>query len=180
MFKKFIKQIIIFTIAALAIIFAFNVLAQETNPVPIVAFHQTGCPHCADQQKFFNDNLKKNYNVDVKIYDILNNDANIKLFQALAGAYNKEISGVPMVFVGEQVFSGHDGNVELGIITEVKRCLVDGCPSPLAKLNDYNPEQQPASIDEKYKNVGYLVLGGIGVLVIVIVAFTIKPKRRNV
>lgn len=180
MFKTFFKQIIIFGIAALAVVFAFNAFAQGTKPVPIVAFHQTGCPHCADQQKFFNDNLKKNYNVDIKIYDILNNAANIQLFQAMAAVYGKEVSGVPMVFVGDQVFSGHDGNVELGIIAEVKRCLVENCQSPLEKLKDYNPDQQPVSIDAKYKNIGYVVLAGIGVLIVVIIAFTIKPKRKNI
>ncbi|MFH1226156.1 MAG: hypothetical protein V1684_02655 [bacterium] len=182
MSNKLFKQFLVFICVAFFISLAVNVFAQESaqgGPVSIVAFHQTGCQFCATQVKFFNENLKKNYQVDIKIYDILNNAANIQLFQAMVGAYGKELSGVPTVFVGEKVFSGHDGNSELEIIAEVKRCLVEGCQSPLEKLKDYNPDQKPVSIDEKYKNIGYVVLGGIGVLIIVIVAFTIKPKRGN-
>ncbi len=167
-------------IAALFVIAAFNSFAQEPKPVQVVAFHQEGCPHCAAQKEFFKSNLEKNYKVDVKIYEVVNNAANVQLFQAIAAVYNQEITGVPMVFVGDKVFSGHDGNVELGIIAEVQRCLKESCQSPLERLNDFIPDQKPVSIDEKYKNIGYVVLGAIGVLIIIIVAFTIKPKRKNI
>lgn len=175
---KFIRGVVILAIAALFVIAAFNAFAQEQKPVQVIAFHQEGCPHCAAQKEFFKNNLEKKYKVDVKIYEVVNNAANVQLFQALVAVYKQEITGVPMVFVGDKVFSGHDGNVELGIIAEVQRCLTEICQPPLERLKDFKPDQQPVSIDEKYKNIGYVVLGAIGVLIVVVVAFTVKPKKR--
>lgn len=180
MLNKIIRSFLVLGLAGLFLLIAVKVLAQSNEPVTIVAFHQTGCPHCADQEKFFNDVLKKNYNVDIKIYDILNNPANIQLFQTMAKAYGHEIDGVPTVFIGDKVYSGHDGSIELAITDTVKECLANGCQSPLDKLKDYNPDTQPVSVDQKFKKIGYTVMIAIGILIIVIIAFTIKPKRKNI
>jgi glutaredoxin len=179
MIKKAFRNFLIFSLAALFVFWAVSVLAQETKPVEVVAFHQAGCPHCASQEKFFDDNLKKNYNVEVKVYDILNNSTNIQLFKAMAEAYNVEIDGVPTVFVGDQVFSGHDGNVELAVVAEVQRCLADGCEDPLSRLSDININGQPVTQDQKFKNIGYTVIGVVIVLIIIIIAFSVKPKRKQ-
>jgi len=177
MFNKTIKQFLILGLAAIFIFLAVSVFAQEQKPVEIITFHQQGCSYCALQDKFFNENLEKNYNVKINKY-YLSESANIELLKALSSIYNHPIEGTPTLFVGDEVFSGHDGNIELAIIAEVNRCLVAGCESPLVKLAGYVPDGT-VTVDEKFKKTGYIVMGIIAVLIIIIVAFSIKPKRRN-
>lgn len=126
------------TIAVLIAIFALLSVfasAHEEKAIELVIFHGQGCPHCAALIKFL-DEIKPEYpKLNVIEYEVYFNQTNRELWQKYATAFGTQIQGVPMTFVDGRVIVGFNDKIGTEIEQEIKRCIEEGCPSPVDKLN---------------------------------------------
>jgi len=113
--------------------------------------------------KAFLEELAKEY-PDLMIVDheVTFTPENWRLMVTLARVYGLKEETVPTVFVGDLAITGIGRAVELRIREEVERCLVQGCPSPLAKL-----PARPARVLSPLEIA--LILGVVVVLLFVLV-----------
>ena len=79
----------------------------EEGIINIYFFRGEGCPHCAEEEKFFNEELKKKYD-NIKIYDfeVWNNKDNSKLLDLVKEKLRVRSGNVPFTIIGDKYFSG--------------------------------------------------------------------------
>jgi len=115
--------------------------STEQKPVHLHMFHGTGCSYC-DKLQVFLEEIKPNHpSLVIHEYEVYGNDDNRTYLQEMAKAYNTDISGVPMTFVGNNViigFSSANGSKLEKIIT---RCAQDGCDDPANRVKEAAPAQ---------------------------------------
>lgn len=124
-----------------ALIVAFLLLAsisfaQEKNPVKLYLFYGAECPHCAREKPFLGMLEGKYPELEVVQYEVWHNSENADLFVKLSGKCNVEVSGVPTVFIGEDVITGYDNEAGKGLEIESKvvNCINNGCIDTMTKL----------------------------------------------
>lgn len=95
----------VFFIIPLLFVFTTTTHAKENGN--IYFFYGTGCPHCAQAERFFeNEQLYEKYPIDKR--EIYFNRDNAVLFNSLLDELkvSNEARGVPTVIIGDQVFVG--------------------------------------------------------------------------
>ncbi|MCK5459881.1 thioredoxin family protein [Candidatus Parcubacteria bacterium] len=123
------------SIILFAFIFIFSFQAIATNKVDMYFFWGDGCSYCSNAKPFL-EKLKMEYpNLNIKSYEIYNNEDNRKLFAALSDVYDGDIRGVPAFFIGNDGFAGYAGSMDNHIRQLVENCLINNCDSPIEKLN---------------------------------------------
>ncbi len=124
------RKIIVLSLLALSA--AMSVAAE----VELLFFYVQGCSVCAPMKEFL-DELSKRY-PDLRIipYETALSPKNYRLMVQLADAYGLEDVEVPVVFVGDLGVWGPGAQNELLIEEEVQRCIKEGCPSPLERLDE--------------------------------------------
>ena len=82
-------------------------ITKEAGKVNIYFFWGNGCPHCAEQNKFFQE-IEKEYGKYYNIYrfETWYNDDNAALMKTFAAAMGDEAKGVPYTIIGDQSFIG--------------------------------------------------------------------------
>lgn len=100
------KKIIKLLVLALAfIIFPISVKA-EGRVVNIHMFYGETCPHCAAEEKFFDQYLKDQPNVKLYRYEVWSHPENVKLLQKIQKQMGNNESGVPYTIIGKKVIVG--------------------------------------------------------------------------
>ncbi|MBT4277508.1 thioredoxin family protein [Candidatus Falkowbacteria bacterium] len=135
------KKIIFLSLFLLLGVFSF---AGAEEKVEMYFFWGDGCPHCTAAKPFIEE-LKNEYpNLNIKSYEVYNNESNYNLWQSLAKAYNAqdELRGVPSFFIGENAFAGYHESMNDDFRMMVEDCLGTNCASPIEKLKqmDSNPQ----------------------------------------
>ena len=120
----------------LLLLFVFLLLISSVNAVVLVDFYGEGCPHCAKLGVFLDDLEKRYDKLEVKRYETYFNKENRELFERVSKAYDKEIQGVPTVFIDDEVFVGYNNEIGNKIEEKVKECLEKECENPLEKVDD--------------------------------------------
>lgn len=78
-------------------------LAQEKN---IYFFYGDGCPHCSNEEVFLEE-LKNDFpEIRIKSYEVWNNLDNARFLESVSRKLNLDISGVPVLIVGDKHFVG--------------------------------------------------------------------------
>ena len=141
------------------------------NPVELYFFEGQGCQHCAKMKSFL-EGMKVDYsNLTVHEFEIYFNKENQDLFEKMAKAYGVGSSGVPTIFIGEEVIVGE--NYEK-LKTAVEKCSAETCISPLYKLEtsdiNNNTNQTTTSGAGQNEVVGWVIIGvivsfGIGLII---------------
>ncbi len=91
---------------------AMPALAQPVGsgapfPVPVYFFWGDGCPHCANQKVFHEQLLVDHPNVVIHAFEVYDVPENRPLMNAMAAAFGRTVSGVPMTFIGDEVWVGY-------------------------------------------------------------------------
>ncbi len=128
--------------AKIVTLFAFGciLLSQaahaETLPVNAYVFYGDGCPHCGAERYYLSHELTEKYpNVNIREYEIYNNQDNILLLQEVAKKLDVIVDGVPFLIIGDQTFVGFaDGISSSQIENRVRTCSVDACPDSVASI----------------------------------------------
>lgn len=135
----------------------FFVSAQYINQTNIYFFWGQGCPHCAKEEAFLNTLKDSNPQVNVIDFEVYNNADNLKLLQTIGQQLKLDISGVPLVMVGEQVMVGYLNDETSGaqIKDMVNNCLQKDCADVIAPIiaqvfpEKPGPQPQPAPEPEE-------------------------------
>jgi thiol-disulfide isomerase/thioredoxin len=106
-------------------------------------FWGEGCPHCAAAKPFL-DTLKKKYpGIEIRSFEVFNDEENLDFLRKMAKARGMEPQGVPTFIIGKRIFEGFNKNIaheiEAAVATEI---IAQESPGTLAKqLPDQEPEQ---------------------------------------
>ncbi len=79
----------------------------DENKVNVYLFWGNGCPHCEEEQKFFEE-IKDEYGKYFNLYkyEVWYNERNEDLLEEFADCMNEKVTGVPFTVIGNQTFSG--------------------------------------------------------------------------
>jgi cytochrome c biogenesis protein CcdA/glutaredoxin len=102
--------------------------------VPIYFFWGDGCPHCATQ-KVFLEQLKLDHpNVIVYDFEVYFVEANRPLMTAMAAAFGRPVTGVPMTFIGDEVWVGYSDAMGRQMRAAVERYQTYDAPDPVDRV----------------------------------------------
>jgi glutaredoxin len=166
-------------------LFLPSAIAAQNNPVDLYLFEGQGCPHCA-RMKSYLEGLKKDYpNLNVHDFEVYFNKENQSLFRKMAEAYKTDASGVPTIFIDNEVIIGE--NFEK-VKNAVERCSHEACISPMEKLNQGSNSTNINISYDGYspttKQKSETIIGWIVIIFLIIVCLSLfyflKRRRKNV
>ena len=99
------KIISLLLVAVLFILFPFSVSADE-RVVNIHLFYGETCPHCAKEEKFFDEYLKDKPNVKLYKYEVWSHPENVELLKKIQKQMGNNESGVPFTVIGKKIIVG--------------------------------------------------------------------------
>ena len=106
----------------------------ERFTVPVYFFWGDGCPHCANQ-KVFLEQLKADHpNVVVYDFEVYNVPENRPLMTAMAAAFGRPVTGVPMTFIGDEVWVGYSDAMGRQMRAAVERYETYAAPDPVDRV----------------------------------------------
>ncbi len=153
----------------------------QNNQVDLYFFEGQGCPYCAKMKSYL-EGLKVDYpNLKVYEFEVYFNKENQVLFEKMARAYGAETSGVPTIFVDDEVINGADFEK---VKNAIERCSKETCISPIDKIKNLETDSNvnisvdgysPAT-NKTAEIVGWIV---IGVVVLVGVCLTIYFLKKK-
>lgn len=112
---------------------------SDVKEVHLHIFYGQGCPHCAKAMAFL-DGLESKYPaLKVHKHEIYFDEQERGLFIDISKRFNKEVEGVPTVFIGSEVIVGFSDLIATQIEQEINTCLNSGCEDPLDEPVD-DPE----------------------------------------
>ena len=106
----------------------------STFPVPVYFFWGDGCPHCASQKVFHERLVADHPNVVIHDYEVYDVPAHRPLMEAMAAAYGRRVSGVPMTFIGDEVWVGYSDAYGRQMRDAVARYETYAAPDPLDRV----------------------------------------------
>lgn len=110
--------------------------AEAPLPVDVYLFHGDGCPHCANAIEFLRELREDHPTLHVYDYEVYNDAANQRLFAAFAAAYGRTVQGVPMLFLGDEAWSGFGESTARDLRLRVDQYEAVAAPDPLARLDE--------------------------------------------
>lgn len=135
------------------LLLTFNfVSAKEVN---VYFFKGDGCPHCADEEEYF-EYLRNNTYLDfvVKDYEIWKSPKNAKLLGDTAKEMDWNISGVPFTVVGDKTFSGFGTADTTGkeIRNAIEECARIDCEDIVGQwIDKQNPKKEKKGKEKEKK-----------------------------
>lgn len=111
-------------------------------------FYGLGCPHCAKAEKFFDNELLKDF-PDLKInrYEVYFNQRNSSLLQEVADKFEVKVAGVPFLVIGDKHFVGFgEGITDREIKRQIDYCLTNPCPDLMAPILNQNSKPAPDNL----------------------------------
>ena len=71
------------------------------NEVTVYLFHASYCPHCKNALAYFKELVKDYDYLEVKAYEITSNADNRKLYKEAGVAFDKEVTSIPYIVIGD-------------------------------------------------------------------------------
>jgi glutaredoxin len=127
-------------LVALAAALATAALAQQASdaepplPVDVYLFHGDGCPHCDNAIAFLNELSTNHPSLRVHDYEVWYDEANRDLFVRLAEAYGRTVQGVPVLFLGDEMWTGFSESTARDLRLRVAQYETTVAPDPMARL----------------------------------------------
>ena len=91
----------------------------QKNLVNIYLIHSNTCSHCKEEIKFLNKLEKKYENIRIYKYEIREKQTN-NILNKIEEIYNKKITGVPVVIIGNKLYEGYSEKSQLTIIKTIE------------------------------------------------------------
>jgi glutaredoxin/cytochrome c biogenesis protein CcdA len=108
-------------------------------PVDVYLFHGEGCPHCASAQAFLEEMTTTHPTLRVHEYEVWYDDDNRELLSTLADAYGRTVQGVPVIFLGDEMWTGFGASVERDLRVRVAQYERTPAPDPMARIGLATP-----------------------------------------
>lgn len=106
--KKIFK--VIFAFLFFFLLSINSVSAKEK--VKLYFFHGSGCPHCAEEEKFLKKAINK-YDIKIVEYEVWNNEDNQVLMEEVKNKFNIKENGVPLTIIGNTYKIGYTEDDDL-------------------------------------------------------------------
>lgn len=150
--KNKIIFFLVFLIVLSSYVYAQENCPDENSTIDLVMFYGKGCPHCTQEESFL-DQLEEKYpELIVTRYEVYYNQRNRILFKQMSDAFGTELRGVPTTFIDKKVLIGFTNKIGQSIEEEVKRCIDEGCISPMDIIKDevsiIEDDKSPAGLFE--------------------------------
>lgn len=113
---------------------AQNQAVPERFAVPVYFFWGDGCPHCATQKVFLEQLTADHPNVIVYDFEVYNVPENRPLMTAMATAFGRPVTGVPMTFIGDEVWVGYSDAMGRQMRAAVERYGAYAAPDPVDRV----------------------------------------------
>lgn len=161
------KKILLLAISILIFSPWLSVGAEGTTP-EIFIFTEKGCPYCTKVLERLGE-LEKTY-PDLKIneFDLRVEPKDYQKYKDFARTYKVAADSVPMTYIGDKVIKGAVLNE---IDQAIENCRNNSCPDPEEKVKQFikdNPDTSPAAVENNRSQIGWIVLGVLGIAVVVI------------
>lgn len=90
-------------------IFAFfpSLIFASEKDLNIYLFYGDGCPHCAAEEKFLNEYLKKDKSVKLHKYEIWYDTENAEKYKEVNKILNDNSNSIPYLIIGNNTISGY-------------------------------------------------------------------------
>ena len=102
---------------------------EGAEPVSLVLFYGSGCPHCHAEREFLDDLGERWPELEILQYEVWDDADNLALFRQRAAAAGFEARAVPTTFLGERVWVGWSPSVAEEIEAVVE-AMFSGTPVP--------------------------------------------------
>ena len=109
---KKIKILILF----LLLFIPMNIVHADT--IKAYLFYGDGCPHCADEEEFFEGYLDNNDDVELVRFEVWKSSENRELLSKVQEKLNDHRSGVPFLVIGNTVILGYTDGITDDTIKE--------------------------------------------------------------
>ena len=120
--------LIFFLLITLFLIPPFKTRAEE-NKITLHFFWMIGCPHCAKEEIFLKSLSEKYPNLEIKDYEISQNEQNRELLIEVGNKLKADTSGVPFTVVGDKYTIGFGSDEATGAeIEENIKSMMEGGP----------------------------------------------------
>lgn len=134
--NKYLKHILFLLLLLIIPISIHRV--QADSKYNIYLFHGDGCPHCKEEEEFFEEYLKENEDINLVKYEVWNSGENRELLVKVQDEINNHTSGVPYLVIGEKAIVGYlDGTTNKQIEKEI---------------NNYRSKRRPVDVIKSIKN----------------------------
>lgn len=126
------------------LLFIFIKPAFAQDKINLYFFYGNGCPHCAKEEKFLDKLEKEDSNIKIFRYEVWYNRDNAKILSEIGGKLNLNVSGVPLLIIGNKSVSGYFSDETTG--EEIKKIIsyytVNECSDVVAPIFG---EEEPVS-----------------------------------
>lgn len=109
----------------LLLLLALGPLSAEAEE--IVLFTRTGCPHCEEAHRFFDDLLKEQPGLTLSVQEVDRDPQALRRLQTLATETGQSVAGVPAMVINGKLLFGFDRPETTGVKL---RALLNRQPSP--------------------------------------------------
>lgn len=100
---------------------------EAAHPVEVIFFWRHGCPHCAEEEEFFEE-LKQEYpNLNIEDYEVSENASNLDLMVKMSEEWGFKASGVPLTFIGNRYWVGFNKTIAEEMTAMVELCSESVC-----------------------------------------------------
>ena len=106
----------------------------EARTVDIYLFHGDGCPHCANAIAFLNDLREEHPTLLVHDYEVWYDQQNRDLFARIVDAYGRTVEGVPVILLGDEMWTGFGASIERDLRQRVAQYETVPAPDPMQRL----------------------------------------------
>jgi glutaredoxin len=110
--------------------------ASERFPVPVYLFWGIGCPHCENQKRYFEGLADRFPSMRVHLFEVYQDAENRALLQAMAAAFGRDVTGVPMTFIGDEAWVGFSDTTGRQMAASIEAYSSYRAPDPLDRLGD--------------------------------------------
>jgi thiol-disulfide isomerase/thioredoxin len=120
---------------ALALVLAVGLPAAGADDPQLVVFWGEGCPHCATELEFLSGLATEYPDLEIRAYEVYNNEPNRALFVSMLAELDMEPVGVPTTVLGDQVWVGYDDSVGTEIRAAVEAAFAPEQSEPVPAEN---------------------------------------------
>lgn len=146
----------------LLFLFLLPFFSFAQNQVDLYFFYSETCPHCKKIEPKLEE-WQKEYNLNVKKFEISENKANREIFLRLG------FDSVPTIMVNDKTFVGDQEATLTQLEEEIKYCQENQCVSPEERI-----QQSPQKTTNKKV---FYVLGITGGVVLLIIIFSLFRRK---
>ncbi len=142
------RQIVCIVLLVIALAAASGAQARHNAAsIKLYFFWGNGCPHCEDEKVFLSELNERYPGLVVESYEVWQNRTNAGFFGQMTAQAGIRSSGVPVTFIGSEVFVGFSEREKTAITTAVNICLQQSCPDPIAWLDHPLGEDRQKAVD---------------------------------